>query len=51
MNLSKTAIKELKKIWKEEFNQELTDEKAKEVGVRLLNFFKVLYKVVSPDAV
>ena len=45
--LSQKAIADFKRIWKEEFNQELTDEKAKEVGVRLLNFFKVLYKIDS----
>lgn len=45
--LSQKAIKEFKQIWKEEFGEDLTDDKAREAGERLLSFFKLLYKIDS----
>lgn len=43
--LSDKAIQEYKEIFKNEFNQELTDAEAKEQGERLVNFFELLIKI------
>ena len=43
MKLNKKEIKELKKIYKEEFNQEIDDAMAQEVARRYLLLFKVVY--------
>ncbi len=45
MLLSKESIKEFKKIYKEEFGKEISDQKAYETGDNLVNFFKLLYKI------
>lgn len=45
MQLSKEAIEEYKRIYKEEFGEEISDEEATEQGTRLINLFRVLYKV------
>lgn len=45
MLLSKESIKEFKKIYKEEFGEEISDQKACEKGSNLINFFKLLYKI------
>ncbi len=44
MTLSNKAIQEYKKIFKEEYSQELTDTEAREQGERLVGFFEILYK-------
>jgi len=43
--LSKKSIEEFKKIWKKEFREEISDQKAYEEGGGLVNFFKLLYEV------
>lgn len=43
--LSPKAIKEFKKIFKEEFGKELSDKEAFESGTNLLNYFKLLLKI------
>jgi len=45
MPLSKESIEEFKKIWKKELGEEISDQKAYEEGIRLVNFFKLLYKI------
>ena len=49
MPLSKGSIEEFKKIWKKEFGEEISDQKACEEGTRLINFFKLLYKINSKE--
>ena len=44
MTLSDKSIKEYKKIFKEEYGQDLTDAEAREQGERLVGFFGILYK-------
>jgi len=41
--LSEEAIKEFKKIWKEEFREDLSDEKTKDIAEKFLLFFKLIY--------
>ena len=43
--LSKQAIEEYRKIFKEEFGQDITEAEAEEQGIRLLRFFEILIKV------
>jgi hypothetical protein len=40
--LSREAIDKFKAIYKEEFGQLLSDDEAREMGLRLLNFLKFL---------
>jgi hypothetical protein len=47
MSLSKEAIEEFKKIWKKEFKEDISDQKAYEEETRLINLFKAVYKVDS----
>jgi len=41
--LSKESIEEYKKIYKDKFGKEISDQEALEQGTNLLNFFKLLY--------
>lgn len=45
-NTPKKAIKDFKKIWKEEFNEDISDEKAEEKGLELLKFMKLIYRPI-----
>jgi len=45
VQLSKEAIEEYKKIYKEVEGKEISDEEACEQGTRLVNLFEVLLKV------
>ncbi len=47
MGLSKKAIEEFKKIYSQEFEEEISDEKAKELGENLINLFKIIYRPIS----
>jgi len=42
MSLNQKAIDELKKIHFEEFGEELTNQEAWDMGIRLVNLFKTL---------
>lgn len=42
--ISKERLKEFKKIWKEEFGEEINDKVALERGTALMNFFEILTK-------
>ncbi len=44
MRLSKKAIEEFKAIYLEKYGVQLNDEQANELGVELLEFFKLIYK-------
>lgn len=47
--LSKLAIEEYQKIFKEEFGEEISDEEAREQGERLIQLFKVIYKPIPEE--
>ena len=49
MGLSKKAIKEFKLIYSQEFEEEISDEKAKELGESLLELFKIIYRPIPPN--
>jgi len=46
MGLSKKAIEEFIKIYSEEKGEEISEEKAKELGENLLEIFKIIYRPV-----
>lgn len=45
MNLSDKTVQEYKKIFKEEYGQDLTNAEAREQGERLVKFFEILIRV------
>lgn len=47
--ISETALQEFKKIWVEEFGEEISDERAVELGTNLLNLFHHIYRPVKKD--
>jgi len=49
MSLSKEAIEEFKKIYYQEFDAVISDEKARELGENLLSLFEIIYRPV-PEA-
>jgi hypothetical protein len=46
MNLSETAIKELKEIYHRQYGEPISDEEAQEMGQRLIALFKVIYRPI-----
>jgi hypothetical protein len=46
MALSKEAIEEFKKIYLEEFKEEISDAKAQELGENLIYLFKIIYRPI-----
>lgn len=44
--LSQAALFSFKQIWKEEFGEEISDEKAAELGINLLTLFDAIYRPV-----
>lgn len=46
MKLSKKAIKEFQKIYKEETGETISNQKALELGTNLINLFKVIYRPI-----
>jgi len=45
--LSETALQEFKKIWREEFNEEISDEEGVSAGTSLLTLFDHIYRPVK----
>lgn len=45
--ISETALQAFKKIWAEEFDEEISDEKATELGANLLSLFNHIYHPVK----
>lgn len=43
--LSQKAIKDFKKIWKDEFGRDISIAEAEEQGTRLLKFFELLIEI------
>jgi hypothetical protein len=46
MGLSKKAIKEFKQIYFEENGEEISDQKALELGTKLINLFRVICRPI-----
>jgi hypothetical protein len=42
--LSEQAIKDFKAIWKKNFGEDISDEKATEEALNLLNLFNIIYR-------
>ena len=40
--LSAKALKEFREIYKEEFGEDLTDDEAEEIAMRVIKFFHIL---------
>ncbi len=49
MSLSKEAIKEFKEIYKHEFGEEISDDKAQELGQGLIALFKIICRPIPDD--
>lgn len=47
--LTKEAIEEFKQIWREQFGEEISDEKAAEEGVNLLTMFDAIYRPIKKE--
>ena len=47
--LSGTALQEFKKLYREELGEELSDEKAMELGTSLLTLFNHIYRPVKKE--
>ena len=45
MHLSQRAIDEFKKIYEEEYGEEISDAEARDMGTRLLRIFMVMFEV------
>lgn len=45
--LSDKALQEFKKIYREEYGEEISDEKATELGINLLNFYDKIYRPIK----
>ena len=43
--ISKERLDEFKKIFKEQFGRDISDEKAREVGQGIVNYFDLLGKI------
>jgi len=49
MKLSNKALEDFKKIYRKQFKVHITSEKANELGLELLEFFRLIYKPVQKD--
>ncbi|HEY4505807.1 MAG TPA: hypothetical protein VJG67_03910 [Candidatus Paceibacterota bacterium] len=47
--LSKKALEDFKKIWREQFGEDISDEKATEQGIKLLTLFRAIYKPIKKE--
>lgn len=47
--ISDTALQEFKKIYVDEFGEEISDEQAMELGANLLTLFHHIYRPVKKD--
>lgn len=47
--ISKTALRAFKKIYRDEFGEEISDEKAIELGTSLLSLFDRIYRPVKKE--
>lgn len=47
--ISREALNEFKKIYKEEFGKEIFDEEATEKAINLLTFFDAIFKPIKKE--
>ena len=47
--ISEAALQSFKELWREEFNEEISDEYATELSVNLLTLFNHIYRPVKKD--
>lgn len=47
--LSEAALQEFKKIYQEEYGEEISDEQAQELGLNLLTVFSHIYRPVKKE--
>jgi hypothetical protein len=47
--LSNQAIAEFKQVWKEQFGDDISDERADLEGTKLVQFMKLIYKPIPKD--
>ena len=47
--ISDEALKEFKQIWKKEFGEDISDEKAAEEGINLLTMFDAIYRPIKKE--
>ena len=47
--LSSEALKSFKKIWKEEYGTDISDQEATELGVNLLTYFDRIYRPAKKE--
>lgn len=47
--LSKEAIEEFKEIWRKQFGEEISDEKAVEEGINLLTLMNAVYRPIKKE--
>jgi len=45
--ISKESLDEYKRIWKEQYNEEISDDKALESAIKLLTLMKAIYKPIT----
>jgi hypothetical protein len=50
VRLSREALEEFKTIYREEFGEDISDDKAGEMGMRLLRLFDILSHPTARDA-
>jgi hypothetical protein len=49
MSLSQKAIEEFKQAYLEEFNEEISDAQAKEMGENLVALFRIIYRPIPEE--
>lgn len=47
--VSEQALREFKRLWREEFGEELSDEKALEEATALLTMFDAIYRPIKKE--
>ena len=47
--LSKQAVMEFQKIYKQKFDEDISYEEAEKQGVKLLRLFRIIYRPVPKD--
>ena len=47
--ISDVALQEFKALWREEFNEEIPDEQAIEIAIKLLTLFDHIYRPIRKD--
>lgn len=47
--LSKKALEEFKAIWREQFGEDISDQKATEEGINLLTLMNAIYRPIKKE--